>query len=68
MRAEKETAAKVKKEHGSKRQHPNSVSGEDGDEDEDEDEVPVTSIVTPSMKRARIARTSGAGVIDLTDD
>jgi len=57
MRVEKEAAAQIKKEHGGKRQH-SDLSGdgdEDEDDDDDEDEVSVTSIVTPSVKRARMS-------------
>lgn len=72
MRAEKEVAAKikldpeVKLEKVVKRQHSETVGGEDGDEGGDEGELSITDIVTPDMKRARVA--SNAEVVDLTDD
>jgi hypothetical protein len=84
MRAEKEVAAKIKRdpgvkleevvkrekavkcEKGVKRQHSKTVGGEDGDEDGDDEDLSITDIVTPDMKRARVA--SSAEVVDLTDD
>ena len=75
MRAEKDMAAKikrdpeVKREQVVKRQHSEMVGSEDGDEDGDEEELSITEIVTPDMKRARIASSADAAeVIDLTDD
>ena len=56
----------VKREKLVKRQH--SDMG-DEDEEEDEEDVSITEIVTPDMKRARIASSAEAAeVIDLTDD
>jgi hypothetical protein len=75
MRDEKKVAANIKRDPGvkleklGKRQH--SVMVGSGSEDEvegdgeDEGELSITDIVTPDMKRARIA--SSAEVIDLTD-
>jgi hypothetical protein len=70
MRAEKEVAAKikrdpevklenvVKREKAVKRQHSEMVGGEDGDEDGDDEDLSITDIVTPDMKRARVASRS----------
>jgi hypothetical protein len=77
MRAEKKVAANIKRDPGVrlekaiklekavKRQHSDMVGGEAEAEHEEED-VSITDIVTPDMKRARIA--SSAEVIDLTDE
>jgi hypothetical protein len=68
----KTAAAKIKRdpevklEKGVKRQHSEMAGGEDGDEDGDDEDLSITDIVTPDMKRARVA--SSAEVIDLTDD
>jgi hypothetical protein len=69
MRTREQAAVKIKKEHGTKRQHPIDLGGERGEaeaEDEEEGDVSITDIITPDMKRARIA--SSAEVIDLTDE
>jgi hypothetical protein len=75
MRAEKEVAAKikcdpdVKLEKVAMRQHTDTVGGGGEDGHEDEEDLSITDIVTPDMKRARIASSAEAAeVIDLTDD
>ena len=59
----------VKREKLVKRQHSDMVGGGDEHEQEDEEDLSITDIVTPDMKRARIASSADAAeVIDLTDD
>ena len=73
--AEKQTVATIKRdpevklEKLVKRQHSDMVGGGDEHEQEDEEDLSITDIVTPDMKRARIASSADAAeVIDLTDD
>jgi hypothetical protein len=64
-----EEARELVRRMRTREQHPIDLGGERGEaeaEDEEEGDVSITDIITPDMKRARIA--SSAEVIDLTDE